>query len=333
MTRTSFSRLFQVMMGALLICAAIDIQNNWLCTTYAEDTKPLENSKGNTSKNEEELAEKLQKLFVKDIEVAHTFEDVISNESKRKKNLSVEYPDRIERSKVIVEYINIIRPKNESQLIMRKIQEVLNSDKRDQDKYFVLGNLFYMIKSFTTDDKNLWSLIKEIAGTISINDDTYVMIGEAQKCMGMCRVPETSVYFDKAITKEYWEERIGANTPKSRDAAIFLINMCRGYVVDGICNLSAEDAIPKLECLLKELNPDEVLYEDTWRALDEMWRRKKGDPPLFIEYGTRYEYHDPEVFPSEYPEWIYGIGGVKIEWPFGKPPEGYKPPKVHIDPL
>jgi len=279
------------------------------------------------------IRRKLPTFFVEGMVPAKTFKDVIRNDGKRWGNLCRECPDMTERFLVNVDFVNMLRPQNENDILVYEGGERFYQPGDDKALFSNIQIFLGHCAVFCTDDIRLWEMARDITENKTGSTSIYRIsaAGRALEFMGMCRVPQTAPYLEKAVTEAFWFEFARKAPQVTAAFQTGEIDVLRYGAVLGISNLPHVVAIPILEKTAKGISTSDHIYEVTWRALDEMWRRKNGALPLH-EYGMRYEYPPGgwERRPTAYPSWIYGEGGRKIEWPFGQPPEDYEPPTLDV---
>ena len=275
----------------------------------------------------------LQELFTNGVNICpECFEDVRKNDRRRRGNFFHAYPDITDRLLRIVQFVNIPRPQVENDVLVGRGRRLLqvSPSKRDYSK---IGAVFLESSMFCSQDARIWRLGKAfVEQSDHVSTEKFLWVSfDALKCIGMVRAPGLAEYLTAAATETYWREVIPADSEiQLQDADVFTL---RTSALRGILNLPCDESIPIFEKLLPELPEDDRVRNWVRRYLDEAWRRKKNELPV-DKYLLRYVY--PPVPKAEYythtryPEWIYGPGGEKIAWPFGKPPEGYEPPTGHF---
>jgi hypothetical protein len=305
----------KAMLLTLCLCCA--------STSWGQNDQPASPDVSKTGMSKERLElirSKLPALFTEGVEPASTFEDVIRNDDQRLGNFHRECPDLTERFLVVVDFVNLLRPQDENDVLVQEGGSLF-LDPREEAHVFSNILLFLdQCAKFCTNDVRLWELARDFAENRTGSDSRFSLpaASRALQFMGMCRVPQAAPYLEKASTEAFWMAGAMNASKKARKLLPGDVGSLRYAAIRGIGNLPHETAIPVLERISKEITKSDFTYNTTWRILDEMWRRKNGDLPL-DEYGTRYEYPlGGEVKrPTSYPAWIYGAGGEKIEWPFG----------------
>lgn len=265
--------------------------------------------------------EQLLRLFDQDTKFAEKIRTVWSNDEKRLCNLYFSFPDTNDYCNALTDFINICRPRNEIELLI-KHANLCNSATDISVKNKGYENLFHLLSCFSTDDARLFYSAQEFIESSFKDTENYGSfesnVMAALQAIGTMRVPEAAPYLKKACRESYWE-RLDTH----RDTPNWSVLHLRNSASIGLTNLPEDEAIPMLESNLKS---EGVFYRALAFRLDELWRRKKGLPPLAQNAGYRYDGGESagantRVNIIEYPRSLYGPDGEILQRPFGDGPE------------
>lgn len=266
----------------------------------------------------EELQEFAAALYTMEIKTPISLEDVRRNDSQRLVNLWGYVPTRAARQKVLPYFCAIPRPACENEIILREITTLL-ADGSD-DKYRALRNLLPEFEhfGFCTTDARLYSVLRDL-----VLSQCYMM-GEksvafcALKFLGCIHRPECIEFLSRARRSEYWERETQIKTLQGTAR----YEACCGMLLATIAaieHLSPDTSIPLLEEMYTWPSYFENIRHTILYSLDQLWQKKKGEYHLRGEIGLM-PWGGWAVTRTDYPAWLYGPGGKRIDRPFGFDP-------------
>jgi FtsZ-interacting cell division protein YlmF len=279
-----------------------------------------------------DLRERLSEFVTQNIVTPVSIDDIKSNDARRYANLETYCPSLVERSTIMVDFVNMRRPQIENDILVAFGKAALSATE-DRKKCSGIFRLFSAsAKRFVSDDRRLFEIAKyTIDSALFQRVRGYAGLeSEIISYIGFIRVPEATVFLQSAIEASFWD-KLYADLDQNVRPRPDVIENYRRAAFQAILDLPPDESLPLLEKLYHSVSPSVYYYQSICRYLDEAWKRKKGEP-RFDDFRIRYDYSEPfNVTPHPYPDWLYGPGGSRIEYPFGKTPEGYVHRKIHVD--
>jgi len=140
----------------------------------------------------------------------------------------------------------------------------------------------------------------------------------ALEFLGCIHIPECIEFLSHARYRDYWEQETPIKTleGKARSNACYAMF---NATVAAIEHLPLNTGIRLLEEMYAWPEYSKDMRCTVMKSLDQLWQKKKGEYHLRGEIRSMpWGGYAPGW--TRYPEWLYGPGGERIDWPFGLDP-------------
>lgn len=273
--------------------------------------------------NGDEGEQLLLDLYQRDTKTPKSRQDVYYNDGVRENNFRAAIQDRDEQRALEPRFYSLPRPQDENDILVAAFQEGLEKMRAGDSTDFDRTLFTVVAHQFCTYDERLGEVFRELIchGDVMAHCPHAEDISQLLQALGQVHTEPSVRFMTQARDPAFWcaMPSLAYLTGKYREKRAKDLCVAAAY---GMCRLPLETGLPLVEEVYSSMP------EDDWRRtrilfeIDRLWQQKLG----------RFQEREDEVRSgtgtvkdrNRYPEWLYGPGGQKIEWPFGPPPPNYE---------
>ncbi len=261
---------------------------------------------------------------------AESVEDIIANDQLRMNSYRRCFPTDSQREQHLPLSLSIPRPQSESDVLVHEIKAHWEEARAGEYGFYL--ELFLALgvtPEFCSDDRELFLVVQDFIfwDEMPVCSERWVALSLALQFIGTVHVPQTEVLLKEATQITSWTSLIGVRDLPAEERDRVCLSLVNGAIL-GLAHLPLHTAIPLTEGVYARVANDRtsLVYRTALESLDVLWQRKLGDVhrrtrPAMMPWGMGLE-------KDEYPEWLYGPGGTRIEQPFGDDPQKQKNEKL-----